>query len=176
MRKTTSLLVGLCVLCVHPALSQGTIDTSNIRWRLTLKEALTQCSFSIPYSYLTDPNATWSLDGVRDLQVADPVDGHSNYQLDWADGIVMGSYFWSFSLGLADWNIDRTLTIDGGPPSSVSVHVALWGVRDLYDSTEGYWQVQAYDVPEPGTGALVVLGLLTWCLQRKLVGSAASSA
>ena len=38
----------LCVLCVHTALSQGTIDTSNIRWRLTLQGAETQCGFSHP--------------------------------------------------------------------------------------------------------------------------------
>jgi hypothetical protein len=170
MRIITCLLVWLCA---NTALSQGTMD---MRWQLTLQGAATQCSFNVPYDYLTDSNATWSLDGVADLRVADPVDGHSNYQLEWATGIVIGTDFWSFGLGLADWNIDRTFTIGGGPASVVDVDVALWGVRDLYRSSEGYWEVRSYAVPEPGTGALVVLGLLTWCLQRKLAGSPASSA
>jgi hypothetical protein len=170
----------LCVLCVHTALSQGTIDTSNIRWRLTLKETPTQCSFTVPYSYLRDTNSTWPIEGIMDLQVADPIDGHSNYHLDWANGIVLPGNFWMFSLGLADWNIDRTMIIDGGPASSVGVTVDLWGVRNLYELNSSYpgpyWQVQAYDVPEPSSAALAMLGVVGWYLRRKLGGSAANRA
>jgi hypothetical protein len=175
MLKTTSVLLGLCVLCVHTALPQGTFET-RWRWRLTLSGAETQCSFSIPYSYLTDPAVTWDVTQVQDFHVVDPIDGNSNYQLDFTSGVVFPPAFWDFYVGVSDFNIGRMMIIGGGP-TYASVDISLWGVQQhIYYSGSGQWQVQAYDVPEPSPAALAMLGVVTWCLRRKLGGSAANRA
>ena len=72
-------------------------------------------------------------------------------------------------MGVSDFNIDRVMLIDGGP-TYASVDISLWGVQQhIYYSGSGQWQVQAYDVPEPSPVALAVLGLVAWCLRRKLL-------
>jgi hypothetical protein len=199
MRKTTSLLVGLFALCAHTALSQGTFGYQVGYWELTFHPtnntgtqaaAAGQSQISLQmWGTEFNRNVTWTQEEITaSLQVVDPF-GNSwvfDPNGDSASGQTQANYSYSFVIAMTMQTPDgslRAMSIDATqghvqslPPVPALGHAIIheFGNGAISEET-GYWTAEQF-VPEPSSAALVMLGVVVWCLRRKVGGSGGNGA